>query len=331
MDKQVKRVSAIAAVLAGMVVLAACSSSSSSGGSPAGGSSPGGSKGTVAFSFPTQDVDIWQAQLNLMKPILAKAGYDLTTDNPNWNLQSQVNDWQSWITGGSVKAIMGFPIQENAFVPVTAQAKTAGIPVIGYSEQWSGAADMLQLDTVGAGKDVGLAAGRWMIKTYGKTAPVKVGLLADTTSDLGRTQLQGMQAGLKASGANAVVFKLEANSRDQALNDAQSQLTAHPDTKAFLGISADMALGARQALIAKGVKATNQRYYIGATDVSNEGLNLIKTGTDMWQEAYVWSAPALAQADATLLINAAEGKPAHTILLGVQKVNAANASQFYIK
>lgn len=327
MTKRFKALTTIAVAAATAVVLAGCSTNTASTHSKG---SSGGSKGTVAFSFPTRDVDIWNAQLKLMKPILNKAGYKLTTDNPNWNLQTQVNDWQSWITSGDVKAIMGFPIQEDAFVPVAAKAKQAGIPVVGYSESWTNAPHMLQLDTVGAGKDVGEAAGEWIKKTYPDTT-TKIGLLADTTSDLGRTQLKGMQQGLKESGANVQIFNLEANSRDQAFKDAQSQLTAHPDTKAFIGISADMGLGARQALIGTGVKATDPGYFISATDVSNEAITLIKSGTDMWKVSYVWSAQALAKADAKLLIEAASGKLKKNVVLGVQKVDASNADQFELK
>ena len=304
----------LAIVTATAALLTGCSSGS------AGGSAD---KGTIAFSFPTQDVNIWKQQLDLLKTKFEKDGYKFVTDNPNFDVQTQVNDWTSWVQRGDVKAIMGFPVQADSMVPVTAQAKAANIPVLGYAGTWQGATAQLKLDTVAAGTKVGEAAGEWIKKN--KKGQTRVGLLADTTADLGRSQQAGILKGLQNSGADVVVDKLESSSRDQGYKAAQTELVAHSDTSVWLGIGADMMLGARQAVVDSGVKPDDPGYYVGATDASNEAYKFMASGHDMWREAFVWTPKSLADAEYKMLIAAATGKKVEDVSIGVTKIDASNA------
>jgi len=225
---------------------------------------------------------------------------------------------------------MGFPAQADSFVPVTAAAKAAGIPVIGYAGVWPGADYQLDLDMVGAGAATGKAAGTWIEKTLGGAGPTTVALLADTSADLGRLQLEGFKQGLAESGADVTVVVLEASTRDAGYNAMQSNLIAHPDTAVILGIGSDMVLGARQALIDAGVDPADGRHYAGATDASGEALDLIAGGTDMWFESYAWSPTELGKADAALLIAAAEGTLSGNTVVRVSRVDATNVDAYRI-
>lgn len=317
---------AAAVVTAATVLLSGCASAEGTGSSQ----SSVQSKGALAMSFPTQDVNIWKQQVDLMKPIVEEAGYELLADNPNWDIQTQVNDWTSWIQRGDVKAIMGFPVQADSMVSVTAQAKSANIPVVGYAGGWEGTSAQLILDVKGAGAEVGEAAGKWIKEKYGSDS-VEVGLLADTRADLGRLQAEGIKEGLKTSGANANIFNLEASSRDDGYKAAQTQLVAHPQTKIWLGIGADMMLGARQAVLDSGVSANDPARYVSATDGNDEVFKLIRTGTDIWRETHVWSPKDLAEADAKLLISAAEGKLSGDINVPTRHVTKDTAADMLSK
>lgn len=310
---------AAATAAAAAMILAGCSSTADGGGES------GESKGAIAFSFPTQDVNIWKQQLELLQPRIEEAGYTFLTDNPNFDLQTQVNDWTTWVQRGDVKAIMGFPVQADSMVPVTAQATAAGIPVLGYAGEWEGVTAQLILDTVDAGSQVGEAAGEW-IKENAGGEQVRVAILADTTADLGRSQKEGIEKGLEASGADVVIDSLEASSRDDGYKAAQTQLVAHPDTTVWLGIGADMTLGARQAVIDSGVAADDPAYYVSATDGDDEAFELIASGNDMWRKAFVWTPESLVDAEYDMLIAAAEGEEVEDVTLGVTEVNADNAA-----
>lgn len=323
------RTTAVAAAAVLALGMAGCSSNS--GSSPDDGSSAddggGGTKGAIAWSFASQDVALWASQLKLMQPAIEAAGYDFLTDNPSFDLQTQVNDMQAWIARGDVKAMGGFPVDPASMVQITADAKAAGIPVIAYAVPWEGAVAMTVAPNVDAGTALGKAAGAWIKEKYGDKQ-VSVAILADTKTPLGQDQLKGMKAGLDASGATVKVYPLEATTRDSGYTVAQSQLTADPDTKVWLGIGADMVLGARQAVIDSGVSADDPGYYVSATDANKEVLDLIKTGKDMWRTSFAWRAEDLADANVKLLLAAANGETPKDIVVPVKQVLPDNVGDF---
>ncbi len=92
----------------------------------------------VAMSFGGSTIALWNDELQLMRPVIEAAGYRFLTDDPQFRVEKQVQDWQAWIAEGNVKAIMGWPINAAAMVPVTKQAEEAHVPVIGYAVAWKG-------------------------------------------------------------------------------------------------------------------------------------------------------------------------------------------------
>ncbi|MFT8704174.1 sugar ABC transporter substrate-binding protein [Bifidobacterium aquikefiricola] len=313
-----KALSIVAATML-LIPLAACSNGESS----SGGSSS--SKGAVAVSFPSREVTIWNDTTDVIKKNVTAQGYEFLSDNPEWDIQTQVADWQSWISRGDVKAIFGFPAQVDSFVSVTAQAKAAGIPVLGYSVPWEGTTQYLALDLKGAGKQAGDGTVAWIKETY-PDKKIGVGVLADTTEDLGKLQQEGIIDSLKASGLDIDVYELEAQSREDAYNNAQSALVAHPEIRAWVSISGDMALGARQATLDAGLQESE--FSDIATDATQEGYQLIKTGTSMIREAYCFTPDTIGDAMSTMLIDAAEGKKVSKAEVSVTKVDASNVDKY---
>lgn len=324
--KFLRRTLAIASSAAIIAVLAACSTDTEPNTDPSGDTAaePGGA---LAWSFASQDVNIWNAQLELMRPMVEEAGYEFLTDNPAFDLQAQVDNWTAWISRGDVKAIGGFPVDPASMTAVTTQATDAGIPIISYAVTWDGVTATTEISNYDAGHSVGLAAGEWILEGYG-TESVSVAFLADTTTGLGQTQLEGMQAGLAESGATVVEYVLEATTRDTGYSQAQSQLIADPDTVVWLGIGADMVLGARQAVVDSGVDPGDEAYYVSATDADAEVLELIASGEDMWRTSFAWKATDLAEANVALLLAAAQGETPENILVGVSQVTADNVDEF---
>ncbi|MCI1833652.1 MAG: sugar ABC transporter substrate-binding protein [Bifidobacterium tibiigranuli] len=314
-----KTIIAAATAVVAALSLAACS------GSGSGSASSKASKGAVAVSYPSREVTIWNDTMDVIKKNVTAQGYEFLSDNPNWDIQTQVSDWQSWISRGDVKAIFGFPAQVSSFAAVTAQAKSANIPVLGYSVPWQGTSSYLALDLKGAGEQAGKATADWVKKTYpGKK--VGVGVIADTTEDLGKLQQQGIIDALNASGADVTIYKLEAQSRQNAYNVAQSALIAHPDIKAWASISGDMALGSRQATI--DAKLNEQDFSDIATDATQEGYQLIKKGNTMIREAYCFTPDTLGNAMTTMLLQAAEGKKVDKKQVTVTKIDKTNVDKY---
>jgi len=321
MRKSVARLAAVGAIIA-TITLAGCSADTA-------GSSDTESKGALAMSYAGMDIQIWLDTLEFMKPIIEEAGYTLVTDDPRWDIQTQISDWQAWIQRGDVKAIMGYPIQSDSLIPVTGEAVAAGVPVVGYASSWDGVEYSLVLDNYEDGLTLGRQAGEWLLKTHGN-GEVPIALVADRSADLARLRAEGIEAGLAETAPNAKIYDIGSATRQDAYAAAQSQLTAVPDTKAWLAIGDDPGLGIYQAVIDSGVAADDSDYLVSSLDATNESLDIIKKENSIWRFGYILPAQALAEKNAAMLIAAAEGTLSGDEVLHSIAVGASNADEYYV-
>lgn len=319
---QTKRLLAGIGAAAVAVSLAACSA-------PTGGGAGGDAevKGAIAWSYPSQDVPVWADQLKLMAPIIEEAGYEFLTHDPGFDAQKQVDDWQAWISRGDVRAMGGFPFDVNLIGGVTSEAAAAGIPLIGYIVEWDGVAAATLAPAYENGVDLGAAAGEWIVDTYGDE-PVGVAILGAFGTPYAQEQARGYVDGLEKTDANITVAELEAVDRNAGHTAMQNQLIADPNTRVVLTHGADISLGARQAIIDSGVGATDERWFVGATDATDELVDLIAKGDDILRAAFVSPTIELAETNARLLIDAAEGRPVKTTVVAAERITPENADRF---
>lgn len=307
------------------LLLSGCAS-----GAPDAASEDSGSKGALAMSYAGMDIQIWVDTLEFMKPIVEDAGYELLSDDPQWDIQSQVSNWQGWIQRGDVEAIMGYPVQSDSLIPVTSEAAAANIPVVGYASKWDGVEYALLLDSFEDGRTLGRQAGEWVVETLGDGA-VPVVVMANRSVDLPRERAEGIEAGLAETAPNAKVVDISATSRDEGYSAAQTQLIADPETKAWLAIGDDASLGAYRALVDSGVAVDNPDYLVSSLDATNESLDIIKIPESIWRFGYILPAKALAEANAQMLIDAAEGNLDADVVLQSIVVDASNADEYYVR
>ena len=52
------------------------------------------------MSFAGLDIQIWNDELDVMRPIIEDAGYEFLSNDPGWDIQTQVADVESWILRG---------------------------------------------------------------------------------------------------------------------------------------------------------------------------------------------------------------------------------------
>ncbi|MEL0625503.1 sugar ABC transporter substrate-binding protein [Salinibacterium amurskyense] len=314
---------AAASVLA--LSLGACSSAADDS------SSTPATNGAIAMGFAGMDITIWNDQLKIMQPIIEDAGYEFLTSDPQWDVQTQVSDWDAWIQRGDVKAIMGFPVQSDAMVPVTERAQAAGIPVLGYAVKWDGVEYGTIIDAYEDGRLLGTAAGEWINENMADEAEVTVALIADKTSDLGKGRTEGITDALLETASNAVIDELPGISRAEGNDNAKSQLIADPDTKIWLGTSNDNTAGVYQALLDSGVAADDDSYLVGSLDATNETLDIVKDANSMWRFAFILPAQLLAESNASLLLKAAAGEELEDTVLTSIQVTPENAESFYVQ
>jgi len=317
-------IAALAAVAALGAGAAACGSDS--GGAGASGS---GDKGAVAMSFGGSTIALWNDEIELMRPMIEKAGYKFLVDDPQFKVQKQVQDWQAWIAQGEVKAIMGWPIQVDALVPVTKQATSSKIPVIGYAVKWPGTHAALLTRPEQDGGRMADEALAWIKKQYGDK-PVEIAVLSDEANDLTRLRVQGIYNGVKNGAPNATVYKVPALTLEDGYNAAKRQLTAHPNTKVWLSYSNDNLKGVYKALTDAHVAKDDPNYLLAGMDVTNQDLNLIKIPNSIYRLAFAFRSTVLAKVNADMLIKAAEGKPVKDVYVSFEKVTKDNADEFYV-
>ena len=319
------------AVLGGMAALAltlsGCAAATDNGGST---NADSGEKGAVAMSFAGLDIQIWVDIIDLMRPQIEEAGYAFLTDDPQWNIQNQVNSWEGWIQRGDVRAIMGYPVQSDSIGPVTDQAVSAGIPVVGYATEWDGISGALLIDNYADGYELGSEAGKWIVDTYG-AEQVPVMLYSYYETDLGIDRSEGIKDGLRDSGANVSVSESSALSIQDSMDAATSQLAAKPETKVWLGTGSDQIIGAYRTLMDRGVAPDDNSYLLGAVDATNESLDILKQENSIWRLGYILPAQDLADNCVELLLAAANGESVESVTLRSVRVTAANADEFYVR
>ncbi len=305
------------------LALAGCSSGNteSSGGAE--------SKGAVAMSFAGLDIQIWNDMLPFMETTVTDAGYEFVTDDPKWNAQTQVQDWESWIVRGDIKAIMGYPVQSDAMVAVTIQATDASIPVLGYGSSWEGVSGAVVLDHEADGREAGTRAAEWIKEKYGNEK-VDVAFLGWPDTDLGRLRGKGMLDSLSAAGLNLNITEHKVLSLDDGYAAVQNQLNAVPTTKIWLAIANDPALGAYQALTDSGVSPTDDSMLLLNLDATDAELEIIAEPGSFWRYAFIAPARELAEANAQMLIDAAEGNPLTDQTVPTTEITSDNAEQFLL-
>lgn len=323
--RRLGKMAVIGAVAA--LALTACSNGADA---PADGNGGGDeAKGAVAMSFAGLDIQIWNDMLPFMDEVVTDAGYEFVTDDPKWNAQTQVANWESWIVRGDIKAIMGYPVQSDSVVAVTQRASDMGIPVLGYGSTWEGVQAAVYFDHVADGRAAGEMAADWIRENYGDEE-VDVAFLGYPDTDLGRLRGEGILEALDASGLNLNINEQSVLSLDDGYAAAQNQLNAFPNTKVWLAIANDPALGAYQALIDSGVSPTDESMLLANLDATDAELENIAVEGSFWRFAYMPPARMIAEANAKLLIDAAEGNPVEDTVLDLVLVTSENAEEYLL-
>lgn len=283
----------------------------------------------IAMSFGGSTIALWNDELQLMRPVIEAAGYKFLTDDPQFRVEKQVQDWEAWIAEGNVKAIMGWPINAQAMVPVTKKAANAHIPVLGYAVAWKGVSAALLTNPEQDGQHMASYAVAWIKKNYGDK-PVSVAILSDKQNDLTRLRVEGLRKEVKQGVPNAKIYLVPALTREDGYTAAKQHLIAHPNTTVWLSFSNDNMKGVYKALMDSHVSKDDPKYFLAGMDVTNEDLNLIRIPNSIYRMAFAFQSRVLAKVNCDLLLAAAAGKPLKNEFVTPDLVTPENAEQFYV-
>ena len=203
-------------------------------------------------------------------------GVQLTvTDGANDNAK-QADQISTFITQ-KVDVIIVNPTDSDAVVSSVQKANTAKIPVIAVDRNSNGGtlASYIASNNVEAGK----LGGQQLLKAV--PANAKVAMLigipgASAARDRGKGFTDAVaDTSINTKGAKLVAQQVANFKRDEALNVMQNILTANPDLAGVFAQNDEMALGAVQAIKAKGL--TGKVFVVGVDGV-DDAKAAIKAG-----------------------------------------------------
>jgi ribose transport system substrate-binding protein len=237
------------------------------------------------------------------------------------NIDQQVSILEDQITK-HIAALAVAPAGVSEILPVLDKAKAAGIPVVIMDTDinWPDKVAYVGADNRHAGKLAGEHIAR-LLDGKGKVAVIR-GILGITTHE---DRLAGFREGIAAApGINLVAVQPANSERALGMSVMENLLTTHPDLRAVFATNDQMALGAVEAIAARGLTA---KVRVVGVDATAEAVHAIEDGR---LAADVAMHPeALGQKSVEAAIRAARREPVEKkIETGETLVTKENAAQF---
>ena len=272
-------VAAAALALAAATTLAACSSSGSSSGSasspaassaaasspassPASSSAVGTPAGTPAarkplrlgFSVLSLTIPALQDTANGLKAAGKGAGISVTVADPNFDVQTQLQQIEQWIQLKQVDAVWVIPIAAASLAPVIKQAQAAHIPIlvdaVPSAAGFTGAAPGVSFsstDYAQFGTDLASLMSKCATQRLGGSAPDVIYVTDPTGQTSNAATNTALKAGIAKIGGASIAREVAGNGELQAQQNVASALQADPGANAAVGTNDEAVLGAMQA------------------------------------------------------------------------------------
>lgn len=207
-----------------------------------------------------------------MKAAAEANGFELIVQSGDKDLAKQQSQVDTFILQ-KVAAIIICPTDTQGIAPAIERANQAGIPVFTADIAASGNGKVVAhvaSDNVAGGK----LAGEFVVQVLGGQGKVAVIGHPEVQSVIDREK--GFKDVISAnSGMNLLETVAAGGKRDRALKAAEDILQGNPDVKAIFCINDETALGALQAIEAKGLK----NVIVVGFDAAPEAVEKIKAGS----------------------------------------------------
>ena len=240
----------------------------------------GGSKGTIAFSYGNESAGIYPIVAGPARIEAEARGYEFIEGAANGDCDQQVKDVENFVVQ-QVDAIVVLPLcGVEPLEPVLADAKAAGIKVVGYSTEVPGGDGAIVYKNVEGAEATAAEAIRWINEDYtGDKANFAWALFTyDQCGQACTDRTDPIRAAIvEATG----VEPLEAESVDETsgLEATETFLQQNPDLAMVIGINDAGALGAYQAMTAAIANGRDPgTIFVGGMDGQIEALELIADG-----------------------------------------------------
>ncbi len=223
---------------------------------------------TVGMSISTLNNPFFVSLSDGAKNAAVEQGVSITVLDAGDDTTKQANDIEDLISK-NVSVIIVNPVDSDAVAPAVKDAKERGIKIISVDREVSG----VEVDCEISSDNVGGAekAGKYLISLIGEGAKVAE---LEGVSGVSSTIDRGNGFHRAADGAVNIVSRQTANfNRADGLNVMENILQANADIKGVFAHNDEMALGAAEAIKAKGLDIA-----VVGFDATEDGQEAVKNG-----------------------------------------------------
>jgi len=159
------------------------------------------------------------------------------------------------------------PVDQNSLTAVILEGREKGMKFVGEAQAIDAADGNIIVDDYAYGVNNGEQAAKWINEKLGGKA--KVVLITLDHQEQVKLRGDGMEDTINKLCPDAeIVYRQKSESIEEAMNVAETALTAHPDVKVIACVNDQMAIGANEAVKNKNLVADD--FYIGGGDWTDE-------------------------------------------------------------
>ncbi|QQC67699.1 substrate-binding domain-containing protein [Paraburkholderia ginsengisoli] len=233
-------------------------------------------KQTVAYIAPSLDISYWQWVAYGVKQRAQELGMDYVEFTSENSPAKQMDNVRTAMTRG-VNAIVIGPVSSTSTPPVLRLLKSKSVPVAftGIGPQ-AGQTDYTSAVTAN-NYDTGKAQGTYVCKLAKERGSNKVAMLSlPQDRENAQKYMKGAKESFQADGCELVqVLETHGLTVNEAVQQANDVLTAHPDVKAIYGMYDEAATGAAKALQTRGMVG---KVAVVTADGSPTTIKLLRDG-----------------------------------------------------
>lgn len=277
--------SLLAAAAATLLAVSACGGSSSTsssktaaGGTSSGSGTSGGKHYTVAYLAPSLGISYWQWVGYGVQEQAKKLGMDYIQYDSNNDPGTQLANMNTAVTRG-VNAIVIGPVSSTSVPPLLKIAKQNHIPIsfAGIGPPTNTPGSDYTSSVTANNLATGQAEGKFVCDQAKKLGGSKIGMLSLPQD---RENAQKYLAGAKqafAAGSCTLVQVIQTHGLtvQEAVQEANDMLTAHPDIKGIYGMYDEAGTGAAKVLDSRGLTG---KIAVATADGSPTTVGLVRQG-----------------------------------------------------
>lgn len=235
-------------------------------------SASAGEKIKLALAVPSLDNPYFIEIANNFKAKCDELGAEAVVNDSKYDAAEQYTQFENYIAMG-VKGIYVCPVEQKSLQEITAEAKEAGIAVIGFAQGIDNATSNFVLDDYAYGVVNGENAAKWINEKLGGKA--KVLLITLDHVETVKRRGDGMRDTImEKCPQSTIVARQYAEDMETAMQITETVLQANPDLSVIACVNDQLAIGAMEAVKNMGVK--NDNFYIGGADFTAEAVEKMK-------------------------------------------------------